>query len=497
MNDGVTRSLKRNLDTISEKLHMDENDDMILRRFRALGLDCVLIYIDGMSSGSSIAEHVLRPMLRSRERAVGARARELVFEELLEVSEQSTSRDWKEIVRAVMAGQCILLVDTVDEAMLLDTRSYVKRSISTPRSESVIVGPHEAFNESLRDNMTLLHRRIHSPLMLCKTMDVGRAVPTQVAICWLDGICPQSTLDELELRLNNADVDDVISGGMLGQLLEDDPNAPLPQLISTERPDRAVSFLLEGQALVLLEGSPMAIAAPVGLWHLLHAPDDSAMRWQYGSFLRIIRMIGAVCALLLPAVFLALTLYSPAALPMTLLTSVMESRTVVPIGLFGEAVLMLTMFNLINEAGTRVPGMMGSSMGLVSALVLGSAAVDAALVSPLLIIVVAIGGLGSYAIPDYSLSFAFRVLQIILLLLAGWLGLPGVLIGSIAVMCRLAGMTSLGQPYLAPSSPSRVRNPDLILRAPVYRQRLRAYLAEPTQMLRSHGRMRHFPARKS
>ena len=494
--DRVSRSLKRNLDALEALLLLDSNDDMILRRFRAIGLDCALVYIDGMSGGDSIAEHVLRPLLRSGEQANGERARALIAEELLETSEQSESRDWTEVRRAVMAGQCALFADTVDTAFLLDTRSYVKRSISPPRVESVVIGPHEAFNESLRDNLTLLHRRVHSPQMLCKTIDVGRLVPTQASICWLSGVCPQSTLNELERRMRSADVDDVLSGGMLNQLLEDDPGAPFPQLIATERPDRAVSFLLEGQALVLLDGSPSALAAPIGIWHLFHAPDDSAMRWQYGTFLRVVRLLGAVLALLLPAIFLALVLFSPLALPMTLLTSIMESRTVVPVGLFGEAVLMMTMFNLINEASTRVPGLMGSSMGLVSALILGSAAVDAAVVSPLLIIVVALGGLGSYAIPDYSLSFAFRILQMAMLIAAGLMGLPGIALVFLFTLCRVAGMTSLGQPYLAPVSPRRVRNPDLLVRAPVYRQRLRTWLAQPDRMLRSHGRMRGFPPKR-
>ncbi|MEF9878196.1 MAG: spore germination protein, partial [Clostridia bacterium] len=215
-----------------------------------------------------------------------------------------------------------------------------------------------------------------------------------------------------------------------------------------------------------------------------------------GSYMRLIRFIGAVISLLLPALFVSIVIYHPIALPMTLLTSILQSRTVVPISLLGESVLLLTFFSLINEAGTRVPGLMGSSLGLVSTLILGTAAVDAALVSPLLIIVVALSGLGGYALPDYSLSFAFRIAQMLLLLIGGMMGLVGVCMALVLLVCCVAGMESLGMPYLAPSSPKRTHNPDLILRAPVFRQRLRAYLANPAHMDRAHGRMRRFDEEK-
>ncbi len=488
----LTPSLRRNLDELERRLHMERNDDMILRRFTALGQSCAVIYIDGMSGGDLMSQHIMRPLLQSAARASGAEAKALAMDRLIEITETKTAPDYEAAVEAVMCGQSLLLIDTVAEAMLMDTRSFAKRSVSQPVSETIVFGPHEAFNENIRDNLTLLHRMLHSPELICRMLSVGTVIPTQVALCYLNGVCPRGTVQELEKRLAGAAVDHVLTSGTLEQMLEDDPYAPLPQVVMTERPDRAASFLLEGQAIVLMDGSPLAIAMPASLWHLLHAPDDNGMRWQYGTYLRVVRVFGVFCALLLPALFLALVLFSPMSLPATLLTSVIQSRTVVPISLFGEALIMVMMFNLINEASTRVPGMMGSSLGLVSALILGSAAVDAALVSPLLIIVIALGGLGSYAVPDYSLSVAFRIWQALLIVAAGLMGLTGVAGLSLLCLCQIAGMKSLGRPYLAPASPRLTRNPDLILRAPVFRQRLRGYLADPEQMERARGRMRRF-----
>lgn len=486
----ISRRLEETRKALTRAMRLNQNDDIVQRDFIALGQDCLLLYVEGMSSGSTMSQFVLKPLMECRELGSGVRASQTVMQKLLQVTEAEVMRTIEEVVEAVFEGQCAVLMDTVGEAFILDTRGFVKRSISTPLTENVVVGPHEAFTESLRDNLTLMHRMVHSPLLLCKSLSVGTEIPTQTAMLFMDGIARQEDVEEVEKRLTESRAPYVLSGGMLEQLMEDDPFAPLPQTVSTERPDRAVSFLMEGQVLVLMDGSPQVMALPISLWHLMHAPDDTAMRFQYGTFMRLLRVFGAVCALLLPAVFLSLVMYHPASIPMSLLTSIMESRVSVPISLFGEAVLMLTLFGLINEAGARVPGLMGSSMGLVSALILGSAAVDAGLVSPLLIIVVALSGLGSYAIPDYSLSLAFRILQMLLLIAGGLCGLYGVTALFLLLLCWTAGMQSLGRPYLAPLSPKRAHNPDLIYRAPIYRQRLRTYLANPFAMLRLRGRMR-------
>ncbi|MBR6569491.1 MAG: spore germination protein [Clostridia bacterium] len=475
---------------LDAELHVGENTDIIKREFLSMGLSCVLYYVDGLTGTAWAADYILRPLMHCREPHHGAEALHAATHQLIATPEVKTEQKPSAAVDAMMHGLCMVLLDGVSQAILIDSRFYVKRSVSTPQTETVVIGPHEAFTEPLRDNLTLLHRIMPTQKLICRMMDVGREVVTKVSLCYLQDICPQETVDEVTRRLEGCTLDDVLGSGTLSQLLEDDPFAPLPQILSTERPDRVASFLLEGQAVLLMDGSPRALAMPVSLWHLFHAPDDSYMRWQYGTFMRIIRMIGAVLALLLPALFVSIVTFHPIALPMSLLTNIIQSRSVISISLFTEALLMLTVFDLINEAGTRIPGLLGSSFGLVSALILGTAAVDAGIVSPLLLIVVALSGLGSYALPDYSLSFAFRMGQMFLLIAGGLLGLPGVCLVLVWLIMRVAGMQSFGRPYLAPTTPRRVRNPDMVVRAPIYRQRLRAYLSRPSQMLRARGRMR-------
>lgn len=490
-----SRNLEKNLKALQERLHLDVNDDVVLRRFDALGQDCALLYVEGLSDGEQMAQHILRPMMNSPLALAGRSAAEQVMQSVLTVPEVESGPEVSQALDDLLRGLCLVLIDGCDQALRIDLRAYARRPVSNPRNETVVVGPHDAFNETLRDNLTLLHRRLPSPNFVCQLRKVGTETPGQVALCYLDGVCPRETVEELQRRLDGVELDYVLTSGTLEQLIEDDPYAPLPQVVGTERPDRAVSFLMEGQAVLLLDGSPRALALPVSLWHLFHAPDDSYMRWQYGTFMRLLRLLGALVTLLLPAVFVSLVVYHPITIPMTLLTSIMQSRTNVPINLFEETLLMVAVFALINESAIRIPGMMGSSLGLVSTLILGTAAVDAGLVSPLLIIVVALSGLGSYAMPNYPLSFAFRMGQVVLLLAAGITGISGLCYAVVMLLCWVAAMESLGQPFLAPGSPRRTHNPDLLLRAPTFRQRLRTYLSNPEEMKRAYGRMRRFDGR--
>lgn len=492
MRPSFARSLKRNLEMLDGLLYLDRNDDVVTREFSAVGQDCALLYVEGMSNGAQMAQNVMRPLLNAKASASGREAINTVMTTLLEATEAKTERSPDAAVQELMRGQCLLLIDTVDEVIIIDLRSYAKRSVEKPVTESVIVGPHEAFNETLRDNLTLLHKNLQTPDLICEVLSIGAKYSMQVALCYLNGVCPASTVDELKKRLRDSAVDYVLSAGILQQLVEDDPYAPLPQVVLTERPDRVTSFLLEGQAAILIDGSPRAVVMPMGFWHLFHAPDDTYMRWQYGTFMRVVRGLGALIALLLPAMFVTLVTYHPMAMPMTLLTSIMQSRSIVPISLFGEAVLMLVIFYLINESSTRVPNQMGQSLGLVSAIILGTAAVDAGLVSPLLIIIVAFSGLGGYALPNFSLGFAFRLGQIMLLVAGGLTGMTGLCIAFLVMLTRVAGMESLGHPYLAPASPKLARNPDMLTRAPIFRQRLRGYMSNPSEIRRTHGRMRRF-----
>jgi len=489
----MTGVLTENLKQLNQRLHMDVNKDVNLRSFRFLQWEAALLFVEGMASGDQLQQYILEPCLRARmwPEWTGT-PQQLLLEHVLQVGGVTVEKEIEKAVAALVDGKAILLVDTMPSVITLEVRGFVRRGISQPVAEQVVMGPHEGFNEAIRDNVTLVRRMVHSPDLVGEMRKIGDQTPVTLCVMYLAGIAREETVAEVKRRLDACRVDYVSSLGMLEQLLEDSPRALLPQVCLTERPDRVASFLMEGQVILLMDGSPQALCVPISFLHLMHAPDDTAMRWQIGVFIRLIRLLGAAAALLLPGVFVALCMYHPEALPLTLLTAMLESQTMVPLSILGESFLMLTAFHLISEAGIRVPGVGGSTLSIVSGLILGQAAVDARLISPLLIIVVALSGLGVYVIPDYKLSMAVRILQLILLGaggLGGFYGLIGVcLIG----LCALCGMTSLGSPYLAPLSPARPHNPDGMLRGPIWRLRLRTYLANPGAMLRAQGRMRRW-----
>lgn len=494
MPDSMFSSLERNVAELEKRLYRPVNPDMIRRDLMVFRREAAVFFVDGLTSAEQLQHYVMTPCQQKAQCPLAGDLQHMLLQTIY-VGDVKCIATFEECISAIVNGKALLLADGMPGAISMDIRSFVRRSISPPLTESVVNGPHQGFNEALRDNITLLRRILHTPELIGEMTTIGFAAPTNLCILYLQNAVDRAMLQRLRNRLDGLHVDQVLSIGALEQMLEDKPYALLPQCCLTERPDRAASFLLEGQVVILMDGAPQALAMPISLLHLLHTPDDTSMRWQYGSFLRLIRLIGALCTLLLPGLFAAAATFHPEALPVTLLTAILESQAQVPLSIPAETFLMLLMFNLINEAGTRVPGVVGNSLGTVSGLILGQAAVDARLVHPLLIIVVAVSSLGSYAMPDYSLGIAFRIGQLIFLAAGCAFGLYGMVLLWLVMLVRLCSLTSLGSPLAAPLAPLRTHNPDMLVRWPIWRQRLRTWLGEPRSMERITGRMRRWDRR--
>lgn len=494
MAEGLHASLERNAAELERRLYRPVNPDMVRRDMMVFRRDAAVFFVDGMTNAEQLQHYVMTPCQQKAQAALNGDLQEMLLQ-TVHVGDVKCVSTFEEAISAIVNGKAVLLADGMPCAICMDIRSFVRRSISPPLTESVVNGPHQGFNEALRDNITLLRRILHTPELIGEMTTIGFAAPTNLCIMYLQNAVDQEMLQRVKNRLAGLAVDQVLSIGVLEQLLEDKPYALLPQCCLTERPDRAASFLLEGQVVLLMDGAPQALAVPISLLHLLHTPDDTSMRWQYGSFLRVIRLIGALCTLLLPGLFVAAATFHPEALPVTLLTAILESQAQVPLSIPAETFLMLVMFNLINEAGTRVPGVVGNSLGTVSGLILGQAAVDARLIHPLLIIVVAVSSLGSYAMPDYALGMAFRIGQMLFLGAGCAFGLYGMVLLLLVMLVRLCCLTSLGSPMAAPMAPLRTHNPDILVRCPIWRQRLRTWLGNPQNMERITGRMRRWDRR--
>ncbi len=491
----ITSSIQHSRRLMVKALHQDINPDMHVRHFCVFGKDASLYYAEGLCSADFLQHYVLTPLMALRDAPLSVSIAEALRHAIYDADVQSAATV-EEAVPMVLKGCAVVFVDGMECALGFDVRSFVHRGVTTPQTEQVVLGPHEGFNESLRDCITLIRRILPTPDLIGEMRTIGERYPLGLCVMYLHGVADESSLSRIKARLDGIKADHVLSIGALQQLIEDRPYALLPQCILTERPDRAASMLLEGQIVLLLDGSSQALVLPASIWHLLHTPDDTSARFQYGTFMRLIRLLGLLCALLLPGLFVAFVTFHPEALPATLLTSILESQASVPFSIPVETLVMLVMFNLIGEAATRVPAVVGSTLGTVSGLILGSAAVDAHLVHPLLLIVVAVASLGSYAVPDYSLGIALRIGQLIMVVAGSIFGVYGMVICIAAGSVHLCSLSSLGSPFAAPFSPSRAHNPDGITRAPLWMQRWRTWLSAPQDRMRTDGPMRRWDRRK-
>ena len=477
----LTDSLRVNLDIFRARLNAPDNMDVLLRRFRSGAFESALLAIDGMCDKKEIDEQVLQPCMDLPESAgeqvpEGERAAWLMAH-AVSILPMKMKTNIDEIISDALSGQSVLICEGCKTACVMDTRGFEKRTIGKPEAERVVLGPHESFSESIRTNITLLRRIVQREELITEFISVGGKMKTRCALLYLRGTADEAMLARIRRRLSGVCYDFAMTTGEIEQFIEDRPFSLIPSVVRTERPDRAASFLAEGQVVILTDGSPAALGAPATLWHQLHTPDDTHMRWQYGTFLRAIRLLGVLIHVLLPGVFLALLRFHQDLFSPMLLTSVYETGSRVPVPVFLEALLMTLAFNLISEAGLRAPGTLGNALGIVSGLILGQSAVSADIVSPLLLIVVAASGLGGFCVPNYALSIGLKIVQLIVLCAGAAGGLYMIALVLLALTCALFGMQSLPSPLTAPAAPPRRKNMDLLVRLPLRWQRAQAFFA--------------------
>lgn len=486
LRSSVQASLEENINTIRAIFNLPQNEDVILRQCRCMNFEICMIYVEGMADAQTISEFILHACKPSDSIEIPSEQRaDALIKDYIEIPQSNRETRFSELANAIVNGLSVVLIEDVAEALILETRGYPHRNVDKPANESVVIGAQEGFVENLRTNITLVRRYVRSSELITELYEVGSAIKTNVALVYLNGVVDDNVLQEARRRLLTIQSTSVQGIGSIQQHIEDQPNALFPQMLQTERPDRAASCLLEGQFLILADNSPYALAAPITLFHLMHASDDTFMRWQYASLLRVIRFAGIALSLILPGLYIALTLHHTHLVPLTLLLSIAETRANVPFSILAEILMMEFAFYLINEASTRIPSQIGSAISIVGALILGQAAVSASIISPILIIIVALTGLGSYAIPNYGVSLGIVLYRILLVICGAVFGLYGLLMMLAAITVHLCSIRSFGFPYLAPIAPKRPHNPDILLRLPIFRQKRLLYFAKYDSWLRN------------
>lgn len=476
----IFTEIDKNLDFLKYKYNALICNDVIIREFSLLAQNieykAFVMYIDGMVDSPVINEFILSPlMIRNRANIFDDKQKKFVSEEKIDnvtlknfkkskeknlvdfiynslIPQNSVDKvtDFSDVYSAINMGNCMLFVDSLDTAFNLDVKGFKQRNIDSPSNEVVVRGSQEAFVENIRTNTSMIRRLVNNENLVMETLTVGQITKTQVSIGYIKSLANEDLVAEVRYRINNLSVDYLISSGQLEQLIQDSPESLFPQMVATERPDKVSNFLLEGRVIIIVNGSPYVLVAPGVFVDFITSPEDLNLKYQFSNMQKLIRLLAIFLSLLLPGMYIAITNYHQELIPTELLFTIAAARESVPFPTFVEILLMEISFELIREAGLRVPTPLGSTIGIVGALILGEAAVSASLVSPVLIIIIAITGICSFSIPDFSLNFTFRIYRFIYIILgyvAGFLGISVVLFIQLVIMCKLK---SFGSPYITP-----------------------------------------------
>ncbi|MFC3801203.1 spore germination protein [Cohnella sp. GCM10012308] len=378
------------------------------------------------------------------------------------------SVDMDSFNRSVLFGHAGLLVEGAPYGLLIEWPEGANRGVEEPVSEALLRGPRLGFTEVLSENTSMLRRQGFSDQLEMKSYRVGTTLKKDLVIAYFKNIVNADLLEEVKKRLDKLDYDFFGESGIVEQLIEDNTLSPFQQVQNTERPDRVIHALVEGRVAILLDGTPFALIVPATFSMLLQSPEDYYERWLPSSLLRILRFLAAFIALMAPALYISLISFHPGLIPTELALSIIETRQGVPFPALIEVLILEVSIEILREAGIRLPKPIGPAMGIVGGLIIGDAAVQAGIVSPFLVIVVAVTAISSFSIPTYSAGITLRILRFAGMLFAAILGMFGTILFFLMLCSHLTKLKSFGVPYLTPLSPFRLRDwKDLFVRAPI------------------------------
>ncbi len=465
----IAPEVEENIRRLKQEFRADINGDIIIRRFSLGGeVPATVACIDGMVDGSRINDFILRDGMRpgcmkDAKRPYTTYTAEHVFT----VVETKFEKEWGTVKKAILEGRSAIFIEGETEVLVMDTRGYDKRGVESAQNEKVVRGPQEAFNENLRTNITLIRRIVRTDDLVCEMRYTGGDNNTLMAVLYREGTANETLVNEVKRRLAVINTRMVMSTGVIEQLTEKHTLWPLPQILSSERPDRAASFLMEGHVVVLCDGSPYANIMPVTLFALMNSPEDIYVKQPLGTVIRIARYIGAALSILLPGAFLAAAIFHPGLLSTEILSTIIASRKMVFASIGNELIFLMIVFQLVREAGLRVPGSIGQAIGIIGGLILGQAAVAANLVSSVVLILVALTGLGNFCMPDYATQLAASYFRLFFVLSAWIGGLLGLSVALVLTVAWVATIKSYGVPFLSPLAPKTYSKRPLVMRGKI------------------------------
>lgn len=487
LKQSVFSRLQRSIDEIKNIL--GDPSDLQLKEFVIPGIerDAALFYLHEIAQGSTIEKSIVLPLLSIKHDdllTVNERRNESIHFLYKKIYAPLLNRAtiFEEIIYGILEGNTVLLIDHCEEALIFSTKGGEKRSVDEPQTETVVRGPRDGFVESIAVNKALIRRRIKDPMLRMQGMQIGKRTKTNVEVAYIEGIVKDGLVEEVLARLRKIKIDAILESGYIEELIDDAPMSLFTTIQGTERPDKVAAGLLEGRVAILVDNTPFALLVPTHFWQFLEAADDHYTHFWMGTFFRFIRYIAFIISLTLPAIYVMLVTFHQEMIPTPLAITIAAGREVIPLPALFEAILMELAFELMREAGLRLPKPVGQAVSIVGSLIIGQAAVEAGLVSPIMVIIVATTGIASFAIPNYSASFSIRLVRFPILIAAGTLGLLGFATVFVVLLIHAISLRSFGEPYLAPIMPLNASDvKDTLVRAPIWSMDTRPNEGEKNQ----------------
>ncbi|MCR2807203.1 spore germination protein [Paenibacillus soyae] len=469
-------------------------EDLSVRKFLIFGQHRAIMYgFSHMVNHVMINEAIMRPLMQPPYHLQG---RSIPVEELADVLLQETlyhddvskENNVAALLRALLGGESVIVVEGLGEALLVGSRNIDKRGIEQPATEQVIRGPREGFIESLDTNLSLIRYRLQSAELRVEMRDIGRRTKSKVAVCYMEGITDPKLVEELDRRLDQIDIDGVLDSGYLEQFIEDHKWSPFPQVQYTERPDKIVANLLEGRLAIMVDGSPLALVVPTVFNQFYQTVEDYTERFLLMSAIRLARLVALVFSLVFPSLYVAIISFNPELIPTEFAVAVAGGRAGVPFPAVVEVLIMEVSMEVLREATIRLPQQVGGALSIVGVLVIGQAAVSAGFASPITVVIIALTTIGSFATPAYNAALALRLLRFPLIIMAGVFGLYGIMIGLIVIVNHLLSLKSFGVPYLSPFVPGDYNGlKDLLIRGPLGKMKRRPAFLNPQDTTKLAG----------
>ncbi|MBP1932101.1 spore germination protein [Ammoniphilus resinae] len=488
--DPLHPTLQENIQKIKETL--GNSTDLMIRKIQ-IGKNrkyrIGIFYIDGLVDNKTIQKDIMKSLLTEIlgtevEEKISRDPLPLLKESILSVGSLKDIGDYGTFFSSLLSGETVLLVDGCEQGLALSTVGGEQRAITEPVTQTVVRGPQNAFTENIHTNVSLVRRIIKDPNLWMETRTIGRVTQTKVSVMYLKGIADEKVVEEVRQRLDHIDIDGILESGYIEELIQDNTYSPFPTVYNSERPDVIASELLEGRIAILVDGTPFVLVVPAIFVQFFQSAEDYYQRADFG-LIRILRYVALALALLGPSFYVAITTFHQEMLPTTLLISLAAQREGVPFPAFIEALIMETTFELLREAGVRMPRPVGQAVSIVGALVIGQAAVEAGLVSAAMVIVVSVTAIANFTFPSFNIGISIRLLRFGLMFIAASFGLFGITVGLIAIVLHLCSLKSFGVPYLSPMAPFILSDQkDAIIRLPRWALFTRSKTTHPRNLVR-------------